>query len=117
MLDPDLWNDDGTAKKPSEEYIDSLEAAAQADDGTFLNFARIKRAARAQRSPEIGDIVHFWDDELARCRAAMVLETEPYSDGACLRVHIPEKSFQDWQADHDEDKAADTWHWPCGEGQ
>lgn len=25
LLDPDLWDDDGKAKKPSQEYMDRLE--------------------------------------------------------------------------------------------
>lgn len=116
ILDPDLWNDDGTPKKPSAEYMQRLREAQSGDAGVFLNFARIKREAKAQRPPEVGDIVHWWDGE--QCRAAMVMEAESFDHGACLRVHIPHKPFEDWQCDHDEGKdTADSWHWPCGEGQ
>jgi hypothetical protein len=117
ILDPDLWNDDGTPKRPSKEYMERLEQAQSADGGAFLNYARIKRDARAARSPEVGDIVHWWDVEDATCRAAMVMETESFGDGALLRVHIPHEAFQDWQCDHDENKGDGTFHWPCGEGQ
>lgn len=117
MLDPDLWNDDGTAKQPTQERMDTLEELQAGEGGAFFNYARIKRDAKADRPPEVGDIVHFWDDEKARCRAALVMETEPFGHGACIRVHVPNEAFQDWQADHDEGRTADTWHWPCGEGQ
>lgn len=131
ILDPDLWNDDGTPKRPSKEYMQRLREAQDAEavdpatpgkrvrelDDAFLNYARVKQQAREQRSPEVGDIVHYWDDENARCRAATVMETEPFSDTATLRVHIPHEAFQDWHVDHDEEKVRDTWHWPCGEGQ
>jgi hypothetical protein len=131
ILDPDLWNDDGTPKRPSRAYMQRLHEAqmdealdpatpakrqAELDDA-FLNYARIKKMAREERSPEIGDIVHFFEGDHAACRAAIVMEVEAFSDGANLRVHIPRGPFQDWQADHDEAKGDDTWHWPCGEGQ
>jgi len=140
ILDPDLWNDDGTPKRPSKEYMDGLaviqagyEGLAKIADSTqevhvtdkpvvqadsaYINYARIKRQARESRAPEVGDIVHFWDSEKIRCRASIVMETDPFSDAATLRVHIPHEAFQDWHADHSEDKTQDTWHWPCGEGQ
>lgn len=131
ILDPDLWNDDGTPKRPSQAYMRRLEemqdleavdpetpvkrAAEQHE--AYLNYARIKRQAREARAPEVGDIVHYWDDEKALCRAAMVMEIDPFSDAATLRVHIPHEAFQDWHVDHGEDKGKETWHWPCGEGQ
>lgn len=126
ILDPDLWNDDGTPKKPTKEYMARLEEAQRAQGGafaalaadeSFLNYARVKRQAREARSPEVGDIVHFWDEQGAACRAAIVMETESFGDGAMLRVHVPHQPFSDWQCDHDEDKGHETWHWPCGEGQ
>ena len=116
ILDPDLWNDDGTPKRPSKEYMQRLDEAQRDDGGAFLNFARIRREAKAQRPPEVGDLAHFWNDDT--CYAAIVMETESFGHGACLRVHIPRKPFEDWQAEHDETKGtAETWHWPCGEGQ
>ncbi len=118
ILDPDLWNDDGTPKKPSQEYMQRLDEAQQGE--VFLNFARIKREAKAARGPEVGDIVHFWDDESACCRAAIVLETESFNHNAELRVHIPREPYADAYAVHDENKngaGEGTWHWPCSEGQ
>jgi hypothetical protein len=123
ILDPDLWDDDGTAKKPTQEYMKNLEEAQVEAQATFsesyLNYARIKREAKAARSPEVGDIVHFWAG--GPCRAAIVMEAESFSDVATLRVHIPNEPFQDWTVDHNEDKASEgdefSWHWPCGEGQ
>lgn len=130
ILDPDLWNDDGTPKRPSQQYMKRLEEAQDleaVDPATpakreaelkdaYLNYARIKREARSARSPEIGDIVHFWND--ATCYAAIVMEAESFGDGVCLRAHVPHKPFEDWQAPHDEDKEFEqTYHWPCGEGQ
>lgn len=126
ILDPDLWNDDGTPKRPSQEYMKNLDeaqrAAAASFDSSYLNYARIKREAKAARSPEVGDIVHAWTGET--CRAAIVMETDSFGDGALLRVHVPKYRdpgggmFADLEAPHDEDKEfSDTWHWPCGEGR
>lgn len=121
ILDPDLWNDDGTPKRPSAQYMQRLDEAQQGDNSVFLNFARIKREARAARAPEIGDIVHFWggkeNPEHDHCFAAIVMETETFSDAATIRVHVPHEAFMDWHCDHDEEKGHNTWHWPCGEGQ
>lgn len=132
ILDPDLWNDDGTPKRPSKEYMKRLQEAQDLEavnpgtpvkrqaelDEAYLNYARIKSQAREQRSPEVGDIVHYWDNEKARCRAAIVMETDAFTDGAELRVHIPHKPFEDWYCVHDEGRGeAAGWHWPCGEGQ
>lgn len=123
-----LWNEDGTPKRPDPEQYDDPEKYAQAPFADlvadtaakegYLNYARIKRQAKGLRSPEVGDIAHWWDQDHATCRAAIVMETESFGDGALLRVHIPHESFQDWQCSHDEDKEfSGTWHWPCGEGQ
>lgn len=122
ILDPDLWNDDGTPKRPSKEYMEGLEqvqAIPVPGESRFMSYARLRREAKAQRSPEVGDIVHFWAD--GPCRAAIVMETESFSDAATLRVHIPNEPFQDWHVAHNEDKASEgdefSWHWPCGEGR
>lgn len=134
ILDPDLWNDDGTPKRPTRAYMENLEIAqhleaidpetpmkrAQEQSEAYLNYARIKREARANRAPEVGDIVHFWGGGEAlpsRCFAAIVMEAEAFSDAATLRVHVPHQAFMDYHVDHDEDKGNNTWHWPCGEGQ
>lgn len=120
-----LWNEDGTPRRPDPAQYGDPEKYAQtpaadlAADESYLNYARIKREARAARSPEVGDIVHFWAG--GPCRAAIVMETESFSDAATLRVHIPNEPFQDWHVGHNEDKASEgdefSWHWPCGEGQ
>lgn len=121
-MESHLWNKDGTPKRPDsaeygdpEKYAQAPFADLASKEG-YLNFARIKREARAQRAPEVGDIVHFWNHDT--CYAAMVMETESFGDGACVRVHVPHKAFEDYQSAHDEDKEfIETWHWPCGEGQ
>ncbi len=143
ILDPDLWNDDGTPKRPSKEYMASLDAVGtfqahaeelqrlvdetitvstsekpviQASNGSYLNYARLRREAKAARSPEVGDIVHFWTGEV--CRPAIVMETDSFGDGALLRVVIPADASCDEQTQHDEEKEFQgTWHWPCGEGR
>lgn len=117
ILDPDLWNDDGTPKRPTADYMKRLDEAQTTDGGAFLNYARIKREAKAQRAPEVGDIAHFFDVRSATCRAAIVMETSSFEHDAWLRVHIPNEPFEDWQAEHDEAKGPNSWHWPCGEGQ
>lgn len=130
ILDPDLWNDDGTPKRPTQQYMRRLEEAQDLEaidpetpvkrqaelDDAYLNYARIRRQAREARAPEVGDIVH-WYDERGVCRAAIVLETESFNDNAELRVHIPKEPYADAYAEHDEGKSDSTWHWPCGEGQ
>lgn len=146
ILDPDLWNDDGTPKRPSKEYMQRLgenPVLQQFTEGlvevaesmtevvasdkpvisvgeTYLNYARIKREAKEQRGPEVGDIVHYWDEEKALCRAAMVMETDSFNHNAELRVHIPREAYADAYAVHDEHvegAGEGTWHWPCGEGR
>lgn len=126
ILDPDLWNDDGTPKRPTRQYMDSLEVAQaiEAVESTqreaYLNYARVKQAAKTARSPEVGDIVHAWNEADVVCYAAIVMETESFNDSAEIRVHIPHKPFEDWHAVHEEVKEGageGTWHWPCGEGQ
>ena len=135
ILDPDLWNDDGTPKRPSQNYMKRLREAQDLEaidpatpvkrerelDDAFLNYARIRQDAKQQRPPEVGDIVHFWggkeDPTHDHCFAAIVMETESFTDAATIRVHVPHEAFMDWHVDHDEDKGHDTWHWPCGEGR
>lgn len=133
ILDPDLWNDDGTPKRPSQQYMRRLEemqdleavdpetpkkrAAEQRE--AYLNYARVKRETKAARPPEVGDIVHFWDstDERNGCYAAIVIETSSFEHDAHLHVFVPGRAYEDWQSAHSEDKEELTWHWPCGEGQ
>lgn len=138
ILDPDLWNDDGTPKRPSKAYMEGLEVVQGFTDGlmkvvdatqpversdkpvkstgeAFMNYARVKRETKAARPPEIGDIVHFWSE--GTCYAAIAMEIASFSHEATIRVHVPHEAFRDQRVDHDEDRGHDTWHWPCGEGQ
>ncbi|MFC5799111.1 hypothetical protein [Streptomyces formicae] len=87
---------------------------------TFFSHARAQRAAKEERDPVIGDIVHFWDD--GACRAALVLDTDGQAlvDGKavqyldCLRIMRPTKGDEERWCAHDETKAVRSWHWPCG---
>lgn len=119
ILDPDLWNDDGTPKRPSEQYMRRLEevqdleaidpateAKRQAEQAEAYRLYRTQ--TQAGTPPQIGDIVHFTVVG-GVCRAAMVMEVEDHV--ATLRVHIPHEPFEDWEADHDEDASVGTWHW------
>lgn len=128
-----LWNEDGTPKRPDptqygdpEKYAQHPAADLAADEPGLLidneatgwsSMARWRQQAKVMRSPEVGDIVHFWHGEKATCFAAMVMETDSFTDDAEIRVHVPYKAFQDWRSAHDEGKGDETWHWPCGEGQ
>lgn len=117
ILDPDLWNDDGTPKKPSKTYMKNLEeaqvGAEQAFDQAYMSYARVRRELKENQPASVGDIVHFWDGD--RCRAAIVMEVETFSHAATLRVHIPHEAFQDWHVDHEEGKGPNSWHWPEGD--
>lgn len=120
ILDPDLWNDDGTPKRPSQQYMRSLE---EAQDLEALNpeiealraeerrqaMARYRTQLLMDTKPTIGDVVHFRQAD-GVCRAAIVMEIENHV--ATLRVHIPHEPFQDWEADHSESLSGGTWHWP-----
>ncbi len=137
ILDPDLWNDDGTPKRPTKAYMASLDQAQQAQGGVFaglvqedlaamrvdepstsyMNYARIKRETKAARPPEVGDIVHLWDHEQAVCRAAVVTQTEALNHDCELHVFVPRQAAEFWFAVHSETKGDESWHWPCGEGQ
>lgn len=118
ILDPDLWNDDGTPKRPSRQYMESLneaqmieamdpEVIARRQKENEEAFVLSRKRLLAETAPVVGDVVHFWDGE--HCRAAIVMEIEDHE--ATLRVHIPNKPFEDWTAGHDEGKSDDSWHW------
>lgn len=134
VLDPDLWNDDGTAKPPTPERMEALNEAQRLEaidpevpsrqasmlHDAFINHARIRQDAKTGRPPEVGDIVHGWDEKDGTCRAAMVIQTESFTHNAELVVFIPSAPQEQWYAEHDEEKTSaseGTWHWPCGEGQ
>lgn len=110
ILDPDLWDDDGNAKKPTQEYMDGLEEI-QAVDPRWVEDLRVETLNL--RAATVGDIVHFWDHENGVCRAAIVMEADPMGHTAELRVHIPRRPFEDWAVDHNENRGENTWHWPC----
>lgn len=126
ILDPDLWNDDGTPKRPSKQYMQRLQEAQDAeavDPDTpdkraaevaeaYISYARLRRLAKQERFATVGDIVHLWDHEQGCCRAALVVDTESLSDNCELHVFVPKKPAEFWYAAHDEDKGAETWHWP-----
>jgi hypothetical protein len=85
------------------------------DPAPFLNYARARRTDKEERDPNVGDIVHFWGDVEARCRASIVLEDDPMEDEVSLRVMAPHAKDQDLcGVSHSETKAEGTWHWPCG---
>lgn len=123
ILDPDLWNDDGTPKRPTKKYMESLKEAQDleaADPETprkvaaekaeaFISYARAKREALENTPATLGDVVHFWDGD--RCRAAVVIETETFTDACTLQVFIPHEAAQCWVVDHNEDKVPESWHW------
>lgn len=129
ILDPDLWNDDGSPRKPSQSYMRRLEEAqdlqavdpetpkkiAEQQAEAYRSYVRIQAEAKAMRPASVGDIVHLWDNEIAKCRAALVLETAAFDHSCELQVFVPHEEAQFWNAAHDEDKAPDTWHWPEGD--
>ena len=50
LLDPDLWNDDGTARRPSQEYMDRLE-----QNPVFLHYAAALNEAVASVGERTGE--------------------------------------------------------------
>lgn len=133
ILDPDLWNDDGTPKRPSQQYMRRLEEAQNLEaldpetpkkreqelNDSYISYVRAQREFKENTPASVGDIVHFWggkeDPAHDHCFAAIVMEVETFSHAATLRVHVPHAAFMDWHCDHDEDKGHDTWHWPESE--
>lgn len=92
------------------------------DSGSFLSYARRMASDKAERDPDMGDIVHVFHGLLGKCVPAMVadlrerLGEEPTADLMILRPK-PEGGMEWWDAPevpHDEAKAEGTWHWPCG---
>lgn len=84
------------------------------DLGTFFSFARAQKAAKAEQDSGVGDLVHFWDFQAARCRAAIV--TQDDLDTVWLNYLMPGEIS--WrcvsEVPHDENKDSPSWHWPCG---
>lgn len=128
ILDPDLWNDDGTPKRPSQEYMRRLEEAQDLEAvdpetplrrlaekrDAYISYVRAQREFKNKTPASLGDIVHFWYG--TGCAAAIVVETEALTHAVTLHVFIPHEASQHWHCDHDELKAdKDTWHWPESE--
>lgn len=91
------------------------------DPAPFLSYARARSADKEGRDADVGDIVHFWDDEAAECQAALVvrvkwdLDCEADPDGQYwLRVSTVEGERTQPCVLHGERKSSNTWHWPCG---
>lgn len=86
------------------------------DPAPFISFARRQRADKAERDPDVGDVVHYVDFGVAGCLPAVVLKehfayTEPTVD---LLVHGHDRDFREREIDHDEGRGEGYWHWPCG---
>ena len=83
---------------------------------SFISHARVRSAARLERDPLIGDIVHYWDGDVLACQAAIVVSVDDFGpeisltvfekDGGTTAVHGVE---------HDEGREEDSWHWPESE--
>lgn len=78
----------------------------------FLNYARARRTDKEERDPLVGDTVHFWNGE--HCWVAVVTQDDLFS--VWLSCMAPgETSLRPVRdVSHDESKAENTWHWPCG---
>lgn len=123
IMDPDLWNDDGTPKKPSKQYMKNLEeaqlGASKEFDQSYLDYIRAKEELKAGTAPVVGDVVHAWDGKAGLCRAAIVMEVDRRTHHAEIRVHVPRQPFEDWYAIHVEGDARleheeGSWHWAEG---
>lgn len=122
ILDPDLWNDDGTAKRPSQEYMDRLEEAGTpfadlAVNEAYVSHARRQRQVRMETPPGVGDIVHLWLPEgnhRQTCQAAIVTAMDP-EDWHLIEVTALAPGvlvLQCYaQVPHDESKTVASWHW------
>lgn len=84
------------------------------DGGAFISYARTRATAKQERDPDVGDVVHFWDDVDARCRAATVTQDDLTT--VWLHYLMPGEPTPRCVRDvaHSETKADGTWHWPCG---
>lgn len=85
----------------------------QQDVKPFFAAARAQRAAKEERSPSIGDVVHFKASAI-ECWAAVVTATDPFSDGVWLSCFRPGETsvhpIRDVPHDEAQQEAA-TWHW------
>lgn len=136
-MNPNLWNEDGTPKRPDTNPYDTSALYAQTpfanlvvpeadEDGmitiprhegeddarTYVNYARLRAQAKVNTPAGIGDIVHYWHDDA--CYAAIVtrdaaLDDSP--DGLFVFSDLANMSGT-VKARHSESKRRDTWHWP-----
>jgi hypothetical protein len=95
------------------------DAQAAYDPAPFLNYARARSTDKQERDPDVGDVVHFWDDDAAKCMAATVTDQIFESGGQhseCLAVMDPVQQEIRWKhaIPHSEPKRLMSWHWPCG---
>lgn len=89
------------------------------DPTPFISYARRRAQAKSEQMPDIGDTVHFWDDDAIKCRAATVADLLFETDGqysACLGVIDPDEGelVVLHAIPHKELKRGMSWHWPCG---
>jgi hypothetical protein len=92
------------------------EISPDEDRGSFISHARVRSAARTERDPLVGDMVHYWDPDVLACQAALVIAQDDFSPEISLTVF--EKAGGTATAhgvEHDEDRGEDTWHWPESE--
>lgn len=90
------------------------------DPAPFFSYARLRSTELAERDPDVGDTVHFWDGY--GCRAAVVgclneeLGEEPSVDLAVLMLDMDQglRWQQEPRVQHAEGRDAASWHWPCG---
>lgn len=82
------------------------------DPAPFISFARRRQADKAERDPDVGDVVHLF---LGGCHAALVRRDD--LDTVSLYAIPIEGDLPPAYRDgirHSEAKEYDTWHWPCG---
>lgn len=125
-MNPDLWNEDGTPKRPDPAEYDTSALYAQTpfanlvvpeyegedDARTYVNYARLRAQAKVNTPAGIGDIVHYWHDD--ECYAAIVTRDavlDDSSDGLFVFSDLANMSGT-VKARHNEFKGRDTWHWP-----
>jgi hypothetical protein len=78
----------------------------------FFSYARSQRAAKEGRDADVGDVVHLWHN--SACRAAIVT-ADDLTTWSLSFLMPGETSWRPiCEVEHDEAKADNTWHWPCG---
>lgn len=99
----------------SDEYplTPFLDLASEEDVKPFFASARAQRSAKEERSPNVGDVVHFKASGTA-CWAAIVTGVDDFSDNASLAMFPPGDTVTRVALDisHDESqRGMATWHW------